>query len=208
MSQRPADRCPYPRPFPDDFHECPAYQPGMFVALDTGYRPMPAVWTCGHLDSAAIPQRRSRYYPLCRIGDQAARDGWVGSLRRERLVEIRAMSDELNPLLAELVTALWSAKADQLRSDAGSAEWTEATAKLRVLGDHFLTSLSAFLEERAERLLALGFPLDPCMRLFEDLIERWMAQPNAEAPVVADSALEAFPPDTRVFFKPDYGSGA
>jgi len=207
MAERPADRCPYPRPFPDGFHACPAYQPGMFVGLDTGYRPLPPVWTCGHLDSAAVPERRSRYYPLCRIGAQAARDAWVASQRVDRLAEIRAMSDELNPLLAELVTALWSAKAGQLRSDPGSAEWTEATARLRELGGQFLTSLSAFLEERAERLQALGFPLDPCMRLFEDLVERWIEQPNAEAPVLPDSALEPFPPDTRVFFKPDYGSG-
>lgn len=180
----------------------------MFVALDTGYRPLPPVWTCGHLDSAAIPQRRSRYYPLCRIGAQAARDAWVAAQRVDRLAEIRAMSDELNPLLAELVTALWSAKADQLRSDAGSPELTAATARMVQLGDQFLTSLSAFLEERAGRLQVLGFPLDPCMRLFEDLVARWIDQPNAEAPVIPDSALEPFPPDARVFFKPDYGAGA
>lgn len=206
MAERPADRCPYLRPFPEDFHGCSAYGPNRYVPLDTGYLPLPFVWTCAHLDTGVAPLA-NRFYPRCRIGDAAARRAWVASQKVDRLAAIRALQDELNPLLAELTTALWSEKAHQLRSDSDPAEWREATARLRVLGRHFLTTLEAFLEERSDTMDALGFPLQPCMRLFDDLVERWIAQPNAEVPVIPDSALESFPPDTRVFFKPDYGSG-
>lgn len=203
MAERPADRCPHLRPFPEDFRTCPAYSPSRFIALDTGYRPLVSVWTCAHLDSAAAPQR-NRFYAKCRIGDAAARTRWVSSQHVERLAAIRVLQDELNPLLAELVTALWAAKARQLRSEPSSAEWRAATAELRRLGGRFLRTLEAFLEERAERLQALGFPLQACVQLFDGLIETWVEQGSAEPPLIPDSALEQFPPDTRVFFKPDY----
>ena len=203
MAERPADRCPYTRPFSENFHGCAAYQPNRFVALDTGYRPLPPIWTCSHLDAAAIPQR-TRFYAKCRIGDGAARDAWVATLRVDRLAALRVLQDELNPTFAELTTTLWAAKAQQLRSDSGSAEWREATARLHELGRRFMTTLEAIFEERAELFDSLGFPLDACMRLFDDLIERWIAQPNTEVPEIPDSALEPFPPETRILLKPEY----
>ncbi len=203
MAESPTDRCPYLRPFPEDFRACPAYGPSRFVALDTGYRPLSFVWTCAHLDAAVAPQR-NRFYAKCRIGDPAARAAWVAAQRVERLAALRAMSDEFNAAVADLVGRLWEAKGRQLRADEGSAERRAATAHLRELGDQFLTGVERFLEEHAAPLQALGFPLEPCLGLFSEVIERWVEQPNAEPPVISDSSLEPFPPDTRVFFKPDY----
>jgi len=203
MAERPADRCPYRRPFSDDFRGCAAYQPNQFVGLDTGYRPLSVVWTCAHLESAPTAQR-SRYYAKCRIGDAVARGAWVASQRVDRLAAIRALSDEMSPVFADMITPLWAEKARQLRSEAGTAEWRDATARLRELGGQFMVRLEAAFEEQAERLLALGFPIEPCLRLFDDLIARWIEQPTTEPPVIPDSALDPFPPDTRVFFKPDY----
>ena len=205
MPDSPPDRCPYSRPFPDDFQECGAYNPGRFIALDTGYHPMTSVWTCGHLDIGASPSR-NRFYARCRIGDAAARARWVELYQVERLATLRALGAELDPLMAELSTALWAAKARQLRAEQGSSEWQEATAELRTHGRHLLTSLEAFMEERAELMESLGFPLGPFMKLMDDFVEAWVLQPNAEVPVIPDSALEDFPPDTRRFLKPDYGS--
>ena len=205
MPESPPDRCPYTRPFPDEFQECGAYQPTRFIALDTGYHPMRSVWTCGHLDIGASPQR-NRFYGRCRVGDAAARAEWVEVQQVERLATIRALGAELDPLMAEMATALWAAKARQLRSDDGSPEWQEATAELRHEARRLLTSLEAFMEEKAELFDSLGFPLEPFIKLFDDFIEAWVLQPNTEIPVIPDSALEAFPPDTRRFLKPDYGS--
>lgn len=199
------DRCPYRRPFPDSFHGCAAYQPGQFVPLDTAYRPLPSVWTCSHLD-IGVAHERHRFYPRCRIGDAGARTAWVEAQQVDRLRAIREMQDALNPMLTELVGALWAEKARQLRSSPSGPDLRAATARLYDLRAQFLTTLERFLEEHAELLARLGFPLGACITLFENLLDAWIAQPNAEVPEIPDSALEPFPPDTRVFFKPEYGA--
>jgi hypothetical protein len=204
MPEGPSDRCPYARPFPDHFRGCPAYQPSRIVAFSSGYTPLATVWTCGHLDVGAGP---GRFYPRCRVGDAMARQRWVATQRADRLVAIRALQDELSVVLNESITALWAAKARQLRSDPGSTEWHKATAQMRDRGSEFLATLEAFLRANAATLESLGFPLEPCMRLFDDLLEAWVVQPNSEVPVIPDSVLDPFPPDTRRFFKPDYGQG-
>jgi hypothetical protein len=199
------DRCPYCRPFPDDFRTCAAYQPAHFVPLDMSYRPLATVWACVNLEPGG-DEPRHRFYPRCRIGDEQARRDWVEAQRHDRLAALRRLQDELNPKLAELVALLWSEKARQLRSESGDVERRTATARLYELRGHFLVTLERFLEDHAELLTSLGFPLEACMRLYKDLLDGWIEQPNAEVPEIPDSALEPFPPDTRVFFKPDYGA--
>lgn len=175
------------------------------MALNTGYTPLATVWTCGHLDVGVGP---GRFYARCRVGDAMARQRWVASQRADRLVAIRALQDELNPMLNEVTTALWAAKARQLRSKPGTAEWHKATAQMRDRSTEFLNTLETYLRKHVATLESLGFPLEPCMRLFDDLLEAWVVQPNAEVPVIPDSVLDPFPPDTRRFFKPDYGQGS
>ncbi|TME79859.1 MAG: helix-turn-helix transcriptional regulator, partial [Chloroflexi bacterium] len=43
---RPADECPYPKPFPLGFADCPAYQATQMVTLDLSHRPLGSVMTC------------------------------------------------------------------------------------------------------------------------------------------------------------------
>src|SRR3989442_13822965 len=52
---RPADECPYPKPFPPDFTDCPAYQATQMVTLDLSHRPLGSVMTCRHLESRLMP---------------------------------------------------------------------------------------------------------------------------------------------------------
>lgn len=197
----PADRCPHHRPFAEGFRGCPAYQPAHFVPLDTGYRPLGTIWTCGNLEPAPVPVQQYRRYPRCRIGDAVARDAWVFGQDSDRLAELRALSDELNPLLTDHVAALWAAKAEQLRADTEAAQ-LEATARMRALGDDFLGIVREFLVERDDRMAALGFPVKPTMTLFANLVENWVVQSSAEVPVIPDEDLEPFPPEARAFFKP------
>src|ERR1700737_3161533 len=48
---RPPDECPYPKPFPPDFVECPAYQATHMITLDISAPPLGAGWRCRHPDS-------------------------------------------------------------------------------------------------------------------------------------------------------------
>ena len=55
--ERPADECPFPKPFPSEFSDCPAFQSRQFIPLDTRYQPLDPVITCRHLETRALPQR-------------------------------------------------------------------------------------------------------------------------------------------------------
>ena len=43
------DRCPYPRPVPWDFTDCPAFMPRLHLATDIHGRQLPAQVTCARL---------------------------------------------------------------------------------------------------------------------------------------------------------------
>jgi hypothetical protein len=72
-----ADRCVYPRPFPDDFDACPAFQATNFIAADSRNKPLGTWRTCGHLGTGDDLENRGRFYPRCGLGDQRQRWQWL-----------------------------------------------------------------------------------------------------------------------------------
>ena len=73
---RPADECPWPRPFPDGFDGCPAYLQRAFIPLNISDQPLTPVRTCGHLVSRRLPNGAAGWYAGCELGDAAARQRW------------------------------------------------------------------------------------------------------------------------------------
>src|ERR1700682_237267 len=76
-SLRPADECPWRRPFPEGFDECPVFVPQSFVPTDSRDRPLPAVLTCRHLVSRSFNLPKVGWYGACEIGDAAARRAYL-----------------------------------------------------------------------------------------------------------------------------------
>jgi hypothetical protein len=72
-SGRPADECPFERPFPQGFDQCPTFQPEPFAPLDMSDRPLAPMLTCGQLVTRSLPNGKVGWYAACRIGDEAAR---------------------------------------------------------------------------------------------------------------------------------------
>ena len=72
-SSRPADECPFQRPFPEGFDKCPVFRPQPFVPMDMTYRPLPPMLTCIHLVTRPLPKGKVGWYAACEIGDEAAR---------------------------------------------------------------------------------------------------------------------------------------
>lgn len=60
------DACPFSRPFPLDFAECPEYRPIVYVSTDLAYHQLKDVLTCQHLQMGVA--ERGRYYPRCGVG--------------------------------------------------------------------------------------------------------------------------------------------
>ena len=75
MPDEPGDECPFPRPFPDEFRDCPTYQPRLIFPTDASSRPLNPVWTCAHLVAAS--RSRGGWYASCGLGDAAARRRWL-----------------------------------------------------------------------------------------------------------------------------------
>lgn len=67
---RPADACPYPRPFAADFSGCPTFEPQTWVPLDTHFQPLQPQRTCRHLIAGRLD---GSFYPRCALGDAAER---------------------------------------------------------------------------------------------------------------------------------------
>jgi hypothetical protein len=142
---RPADECPYRRPFPADFDGCAAYHPAYFIPLTTGYDSMSPVWTCSNLVPGAVPSSAARFYGRCRIGDEAARVAWIDTLHAKRLSGLRTLSRELTDATAALTGELMAAKGAQLQAPSETPERDAATLRLQHLADRWLAHLDTFL---------------------------------------------------------------
>jgi hypothetical protein len=204
---RPADACPYRRPFPADFHDCPAYHPAWFVPLTTGYDSMSPVWTCSNLVAGALPTAAARFYGRCRLGDEAARARWVQTLHARRLAALRPLAVELTAETASLTGELTALKGAQLQVAGDEAERERATERLRELSGRWLAGLDAFLDRRGGEMRALGFPPEAVRVLCADLIDTWIAQDHSGPPSISDDALRLFPEDVRLLLRPGGADG-
>jgi hypothetical protein len=203
MPERPADECPYRKPFGSEFEDCPSYQQTQFVPLDTQYRPLDSVWTCGNLDIGRVGGSPWRHFGRCRIGSAESRMAWVGRMREDRLAVTRAMQRELAPLMADQVTALWGLKGRQLAAPAGSQDHATATAELMRQGNAFLLFFERWFEEHDDVMRRLNLPIGATMELFREIVYAWIDQPNAEIPTISPEALERFPEEARILLMPE-----
>jgi len=70
MSPHPDDRCPFTRPFRDDFSECAGFDPATFTQPPlTRYSQVRPIATCSHLQLGRLPG--GTYYPRCDAGGAA-----------------------------------------------------------------------------------------------------------------------------------------
>ena len=200
---RPDDECPYPKPFPADFDDCPAFQARQFIPLDTLYQPLEPVLTCRHLETRALPQRY-RWYAACSLGDAEARSAWVREVGVARLERIRAIQRELGAAIAPYTSPLWELKGQQLRAFRDGRDAEPATAELRRLAGQVTAGLDQFLQERSSAFADVEMPVDAARQLIVLAIERFIdTQFATEISFdVPDDVLQRFPEPVRTFFRP------
>jgi hypothetical protein len=201
----PADGCPYPRPFPPGFHDCPAHQPAYFIALTTGYEPMKPVWTCSRLVPGNVPGIPARFYGRCRIGDLERRLAWVEGLHAQRLATLRELSLELTGATATIAAELMSAKGAQLQAEPDTDEHAAATLRLRAVCDRWLRLFVAFLERHDASLRSIDFPPEALRTLIDEMLDEWIAQPHTAPPEISDEMMQLFPEDVHILLRPGGG---
>jgi len=195
---RPTDECPYPKPFPPDFIDCPAYQATQMVTLDLSHRPLGSVMTCRHLESRLMPNTNYRWYGACVLGDAEARRRWSNAIGVDRLHDISALRQEVSALSMPYIQRLIELK----NMPAGDNPLAH-TRQLQGVVDDFMTKMTALLKERKAVLDELHLPLEACIRLLAVSIDRFVLQGLTESEwEVPDEVLLLFPDDVRAYFRP------
>ncbi len=194
----PANRCPYPKPFPDSFRECPAYQPVRFIPLDTRHRPLRPVWSCAHLEVAYASEQP---YTSCRLGTRADRVDWARRVRADRLESWRAIAREFGEALKESLASLYAAKAAQLEAQ-GTPGSRDAERALRDAADRFLDLDFALIDRRAAELAEIGFPVDAMKIVTRDALQALTQRPAVYGSYTPPAELLApFSDDIRDFVR-------
>ncbi len=74
MAKLPADACPYPRPFPTEFAECPLYEALRYAPADSEESPLGLIWICRRLVTRTFNKHGvTHHYAACQFGGRAAR---------------------------------------------------------------------------------------------------------------------------------------
>ncbi len=200
---RPGDECPYPKPFPPGFVECPAYEATQMVTLDISHRPLGAVWTCRHLESRLMPNTDYRWYGACAIGDAAARRRWSAAIGVDRLYEISQLRQEVSAVSGPYIQRLIELK------NAQQPEAGQGLRQMQGVVDEFMTEMMRLLQARKTVLDELHLPLRAVLQLVRIAIDRFVEQGLSEPEwEVPDEVLTQFPDDIRSYFRPRHTGGS
>lgn len=195
LIEQHADRCPYPRPFPDNFDACPAFQATSFIAADSRNRPLGTWRTCRHLGTGDDLENRGRFYPRCALGDQQQRVHWLAQVSPAKLDVVRALQEEFDQLSRPHRELLFDARA-RLHSGPASAE---REPELEQLINAFLTTIDHFLDQNDERFRDVGLPAEPLRQLIKEWVWAWVRTPELATPRFDEQPLEVFDPPVRAF---------
>lgn len=189
------DRCVYPRPFPDGFDECPAYQATTFIAADSRNKPLGTWRTCRHLGTGNDLENRGRFYPRCALGDQQQRMQWLAQVSPAKLDVVRALQAEFDELSQPHRQRLFDARARLHSGPASAAREPE----LEQVINGFLTTIDRFLDENDERFRDVGLPAEPLRQLIREWVWAWVRTPELATPKLNEERLDAFENPVRAF---------
>jgi anti-anti-sigma regulatory factor len=195
LSDDQPDRCPYPRPFAEDFADCPAYQATSFLATDSRNQPLGEWRTCRHLTAGNQLQNRGRFYPRCALGSRPQRLQWVAQVSPARVDVVRALQDEFDGFSLPHRRQLSEARS---RLHAGSRSRT-TEAETQELIDSFLQAIDRFLNANEARFQDAGLPTQPLRHLIREWVIAWVRTPEMTALRLTDAPPDAFANPVRAF---------
>ena len=197
---QPADACPYPRPFPEDFDDCPTYQGRLFVGLDLQYRPLRPSRTCRFLTVGDVSSQPGTFYARCALGDADARARWLAGLDRERLARLQALRRRLAVFVRPHLDELWRLKGEQLRARGLShSDPSDFQQAVQSLSDRLTLEVERFLEEQETGLAELGIPSDALLEATLLSVRTFVEQPTGELTdlELPDALLRRFPREVQ-----------
>lgn len=97
MGNLPDDACPYPRPFPDDFRECPTFERVTLSSNAARGGPAHPNSTCANLQVGRFFDGTNHRYGRCRLGDSTARLARLKTQIVDSDLYVRAHADPDSP---------------------------------------------------------------------------------------------------------------
>jgi anti-anti-sigma regulatory factor len=189
------DRCGYPKPFAEDFADCPAFQATSFMATDSRNKPL-GVWrTCRHLTAGNEVENRGRFYPRCALGSRERRLQWLAQISPARLDVVRALQREFDDFSLPHREQLSDARA---RLHAGSRSAT-SDEEVHQLIEGFLEAIDKFLAGNDARFQDVGLPPQALRQLIREWVWAWVRTPELATPRFSNAPLEAFASPVRAF---------
>ena len=74
IARLPSDACPYTRPFPKTFVECPLYDGQRYLPADSREKPLMPIWMCSYLVTRIFARDGiEHHYGACQFGGRGAR---------------------------------------------------------------------------------------------------------------------------------------
>ena len=193
--QRPVDECPYPKPFPDHFAECPAYQARQVIALNERSQPVGRTWTCQHLESQLMAKTEHRWYGGCMLGGIAGRKRWAGWAGPGVLRALNDLTHGLAPVTGPFAQRLWQLKGDQVRALERNLDVGPATRSMEAVAARFMRDIETFFSRRRWLLEQNHIAIDECLAVARRLIDRVLDQGSPAAWDNRFDALMRFPED-------------
>lgn len=201
---RPADACPFARPFPAGFDQCPTFAHEPFLVRDSQHRELAVVGTCRHLTARSLDGGLAGYYAACGIGDAAARERHAKEGERRRAAEVRKLGRDLGESTRELTRQLWEVKGEQLRARREGRRTESHTRRMQSLRAAYEEHARAFFIQRAARLRELDVPEEACVALVVGILDEWITTPSLEgAYAPSRDLLSRFPVRVRTLAMPN-----
>jgi anti-anti-sigma regulatory factor len=189
------DRCVYPRPFTEDFADCPAFQAASFIAADSRNKPLGAWRTCRHLTAGNEVENRGRFYPRCALGSREQRLQWLAQVSPARLDVVRALQHEFDDFSLPHREQLCDARA-RLHTGSRSQALDE---EVHQLIEGFLEAIDRFLAGNEARFQDVGLPPQALRPLIREWVWAWVRTPELATPRFDEAPLEAFAGPARAF---------
>jgi hypothetical protein len=195
------DECPYPRPFPDDFHDCPAYAARRFTPFDSLHRPLQPVWTCNFLVPRRSGSREKGFYAACALGDAAARVRWVDEVRKDRLDNVVRLQRGTAAVAQPHIALIYATKGRQVTP--GDTQ-LQATAELNDLLAALEADVSRYIDAHRDEFEAASLPVDACKEMMTLAVRQMLESRSAAPPQFRppDALLEKFPAELRPLLFP------
>jgi hypothetical protein len=191
----PGDVCPYFKPFPDHFGDCPAYEARQIANLDIRRQPIGRLWTCRHLQARNIATADHRWYAACELGSGGSRERYAQQVTPGRLALINELIHEVAPITARHTLHLWELKRNQVRALEERGDPFPITQAMQALCAEFVGEMGRFLADQPSLLERADLTSGRALDFLRAILDRVVAPLSPAVWDVRFEALMRFPED-------------